>query len=121
MPVTLDMNSLRQAIERRDANMLISLYADDAQLQVIDHRHPPSSPLILRGKQAISDFLTDLCSRDVTHHVIDEVIGRDRLSFNEACQYPTGEKVLSASVLDLQNGQIVRQTMIQAWDESKEG
>lgn len=117
MPVTLDMDSLRQAIERRDANTLISLYADDAQLQVIDHLHPPSSPLELRGKQAISDFVADIFRRDIIHHVSDEVIGRDRISFNEACQYPSGEKVLSASVLDLQNGQIVRHTLIQAWDE----
>jgi hypothetical protein len=111
------MNTLRQALEQGNVNLLVGLYADDAQMQVIDRVHQPSAPLEFHGKQAIADFFNDIYHRNMTHHVIDEVVGKDRLSFNEACQYPGGERVLAASVLDLQNGKIVRQMTIQAWDE----
>ncbi len=116
-PVAMNIDTLRQASEQRNAELLISMYADNAVVQVVDKNNQPSSPLILRGKQAIAEFLKDICSRDMTHQVIDEVVGKDRISFNEACQYASGERVLSASVLDLQNGKIVRHVMVQAWDE----
>ena len=116
-PGTLDMNTLRQALEQHNADLLVGLYSDDAQMQIIDRIHQPSAPLKLRGKQEIADFLTGICSRDMTHQVTDEVVGKDRLSFNEACQYPSGERVLAASVLDLQEGKIVRQVTVQAWDK----
>jgi hypothetical protein len=112
----VDMSTLRQAIEQRNAELLISLYADTAHVQIIDSVHQPSSPLELRGKQAIADYLSDICRREMTHRIMDEVIGENRLSFNEACQYPGGERVLAASVLDLQNGKIIRQITVQAWD-----
>ena len=112
-----DIDTVRRAHEQRDADLLTSLYADDALVQVVDRNHPPSSPLELRGKQAIADFVRDICSRDMTHQVVDDVVGKDRLSFNVACQYASGELVLAASTCDLQNGKIVREVTIQAWDE----
>ena len=114
---TVDIDTVRQAHEQRNADLLTSLYADDALIQVVDRTHPPSSPLELRGKQAIADFWRDICSRDMTHQVIDEVIGKDRLSFDVACQYASGERVLAASMCDLHNGKIVREVTVQAWDE----
>src|SRR5438309_2105137 len=60
----------------------------------------------LSRKHAIADYLSDICQREMTHRVMDEVIGENPLSFNEACQYPGGERVLAATVLDLQNGKI---------------
>ena len=116
-PTTFDINTLRRASEQRNPDLLISLYADNAQMEVIDRLHQPSSPLELRGKQAIAEYLTDICRRDMTHRVVNEVVGENRLAFNESCQYPSGERVLAASTADLQNGKIVRQLMVQAWDE----
>jgi hypothetical protein len=118
-PVGVDMDTVRQAVEQRNVDMLVSLYADDAQMQIIDRVHQPSSPLEIRGRQAIATFLTDIYNRDMTHRVMDEVVGRERLSFNETCQYPGGERVLAASVCDIQNGKIVRQVTVLAWDETK--
>jgi hypothetical protein len=115
--VTTNMDTLRQGLEQRNAELLIAMYADNAVVQVVDKNHQPSSPLILRGKQAIAEFFRDVCSRDMTHQVTDEVVGKDRISFNEASQYASGERVLSASVLDFQNGKIVRQVIVLAWDE----
>ena len=115
--IAVDLNTLRQAIEQRDAELLVGLYADNAVVRIIDRFHPPSAPLELLGKQAISDFMHDIYQRDMTHRIEDEVVGENRLSFNEACQYPGGERVLAATVLDLQHGKIIQQITVQAWDE----
>lgn len=115
--IATDLNTLRQAIEQRDAELLVSFYADNAVVRIIDRVHQPSAPFELHGKQAISDYMHNICQREMTHRVEDEVAGENRLSFNEACQYPGGERVLAASVLDFQNGKIIRQTVVQAWDE----
>ena len=112
-----DIKTMRRAHEQRNADVLTSFYADNALIQVVDRTHPPSSPLEVRGKQAIADFWRGICSREMTHLVIDEVVGKDRLSFDVACQYATGERVLAASMCDLQNGKIVREVTVQAWDE----
>ena len=77
----------------------------------------PSSPQVLRGKEEISELLRDVCGRAMTHHVEDEVVGENRVAFNEACEYPDGLKVLTATTLELQDGKIVRQTNIETWDE----
>jgi hypothetical protein len=114
---TVDMDTLRQAIEHRDTNLLVSFLADNAELQLIDKTHQPKSPLELHGKKAVAEYLTDIYGRDMTHRVTNEVVGKDRLSFNEICQYPSGERVFAASVVDLQNGKIIREVTVEAWDE----
>ena len=116
-PVTTNMDTLREGLEQRNTELLIAMYADNAVVQIVDKNNQPSSPLILRGKQAIADFFRDVGSRDMTHQLTDEVVGKDRISFNESSQYASGERVLSASVLDLQNGKIVRHVIVLAWDE----
>lgn len=109
--------TMRRAIEQRNAEVLASLYADDAELRVVDRNQTPSSPLVLHGKAAIAEFLKDICERDMTHRIEQEVIGENRLAFLEACEYPGGCHVLCAAVMDLQAGKIVRQVNVQAWDE----
>jgi hypothetical protein len=74
----LDFEALRQAIENLDAELLVSLYADDAE---------------------------------------NEVVGAERVAFNEACEYPDGTKVLCAATLEVQEGKIYRQVNVEAWDE----
>jgi ketosteroid isomerase-like protein len=108
---------LRRALEQSDADLLLSLYADDAEMRVVDRNRPPSSPFELRGKSAIEAFWRDICGREMTHSIEREVIGSDRVSFVEACVYPDGCRVLSAMVLDLREGRIVRHLTVQAWDE----
>lgn len=113
----LDFEAMRRAIEESDYDALVALYADDAELRTVNRNSTPSSPQVLRGKEEISELLRDVCGRAMTHHVEDEVVGEDRVAFNEACEYPDGLKVLTATTLELRDGKIVRQTNIEAWDE----
>jgi ketosteroid isomerase-like protein len=113
----LDFEAMRRAIEESDYDALVALYADDAELRTVNRNSTPSSPQVLRGKKEISELLRDVCGRAMTHHVEDEVVGENRVAFSEACEYPDGLKVLTATTLELQAGKIVRQTNIEAWDE----
>ncbi len=46
----LDFESLRRAIEGRDADTLLGFYADDAEVRTVNRSATPSSPQVLRGK-----------------------------------------------------------------------
>ena len=72
---------------------------------------------MLRGKKEISEFWRDVCSREMTHRVENEVVAEDRIAFQEACEYPDGVRVLGAETLEVRDGKIVRQVNIEAWDE----
>jgi len=86
----LDFEVLRRAIEGRDADTLAGLYADEAEVLTVNRNTTPSSPNVLRGKEAIAEYLRDVCSREMTHRVENEVVGEYRVAFQEACEYPDG-------------------------------
>jgi ketosteroid isomerase-like protein len=112
-----DFEALRRGIEGRDAELLIGLYADDAELRIVNKSTPPSSPRELDGKEEIAEYLRDVCAREMTHRIEDEVVGGNRVAFKEACEYPDGIKVLTAMTLDVRGGKVVRQVNVEAWDE----
>ncbi len=112
-----DFEALRRGIEQLDAETLINLYADDAELHIVNKNTTPSSPRALRGKEEITEHLRDVCGRAMTHRIENEVVGENRVAFNEMCEYPDGTRVLAATMLDLQNGKIARQVNVEAWDE----
>ncbi len=116
-PGGLDFEVLRQAIEGRDAEALVGFYADDAEVLTINRTSTPSSPNVLRGKEAIGEYLRDVCSREMTHRVENEVLDEGRIAFQEACEYPDGTRVLGAETLEVRDGKIVRQVNVEAWDE----
>ena len=114
----LDFEAMRRAIEQSDFESLVSFYAEDAELLTVNRNTTPSSPEVLRGKEAIAERLEDVCGRAMTHRVENEVLGKDRIAFNEACEYQDGGiRVLAAATLDVRDGQIVRQVNVEAWDE----
>lgn len=113
----LDFETLRRAMEERDATTLAGLYAEDAELRVVNRNSPPSAPFVLRGREAISDYYHDVCGRAMRHRIGRQVVGEDHIAFNEECEYPDGTRVLCAAMLDVRDGKILRQTNVDAWDE----
>lgn len=114
---TVDGAAIKKAIEGRDGKLLSSFYNDDALVRVIDRNNPPSKPREIRGRAAISTFWDDICSRAMTHKVDTTITEGDNLAFMQACAYPDGTKVYCAAMVELKNGRIARQTVVQAWDE----
>ena len=114
---SFDTEALRRGIEERDAVTLLGLYAEDAELRVVDRNDQPSQPKILRGREAIGEYFADLYGRDMTHKIQRLVVGADNAAFVQSCRYPSGAQVLCIAVLDLKDGLITRQSSVQAWDE----
>ena len=110
--------TLRRALEGNTAATLLSLYADDAEIRVVDRNTQPSQPKVLHGRDEISSMLTDVYSRDIKTHKLEEcVIQGDRAAFTESCEYSDGVRVFAESMISLRDGKITEQTMVQAWDE----
>ena len=114
---TFDLAALKDAIERGDATGQLALYAPDAEVRLVDRITTPGSPRVLHGRDEIAGWIEDVCSRDMTHRVDQQVVGDGRAAFAESCRYPDGTNVLCMTVLDVEGGRIVRQLAIQAWDE----
>ena len=113
----MDLDALSRAIEERDAGSQLALYADDAVVRIVDRNHPPGAPQVLRGKDAIREWIEDVCSRDMTHQVNNAVSGPYRIAFTEDCTYPDGTKVLCSASAEVSEGKIARQLAVQVWDD----
>ncbi|WP_128374460.1 nuclear transport factor 2 family protein [Streptomyces cavernae] len=112
-----DAETLRRGIESQEPTVLLNLYADDAELRIVDHTAQPSHPKVMHGRSEIGEMLEDVYSRDMTHKVEQVVVQGDQAAFTESCEYPDGVKVLASSMLELRDGKIVEHTLLQAWDE----
>ncbi|MFF7993041.1 nuclear transport factor 2 family protein [Kitasatospora xanthocidica] len=117
-PAAFDTRALREGIERRDAEALLALYTEDAELRMVDRKTQPSHPLVMHGLEEIGAMLGDIYGREMTHKLEQVVVQGDHVAFMESCRYPDGVRVLMASMADLRDGRIVDQTSIQAWDET---
>ena len=112
-----DTETLRRGIEGQNATDLLSLYADDAEIRVVDRNTQPSHPMVMHGREQISEMLNDVYGREMTHKLEQCVVQGDHVAFTESCQYPDGVRVLANSMMSLRDGKIVEHTLIQAWDE----
>jgi ketosteroid isomerase-like protein len=113
----LDFETIRRGIEQLDAETLIGLCADDAELQAVNRYAPPSSPEVLRGKKEIAEHLRNVCGQDIKARVEREVVGEDGMAYILALKYPDDTRLLCTTVLDVRDGKIVREVGVRAWDE----
>src|SRR3954468_4256551 len=113
---TFDAGALKQAIEARDATALLGLYADDAEVELVDQQNPPSRPRRVQGKAALSEVFADVYGRDMTHAVGPVAANGDTLGYRVRCTYPDGLRVVCIAAAELRDGRIVRETCVQAWD-----
>ncbi|OIJ68868.1 nuclear transport factor 2 family protein [Streptomyces mangrovisoli] len=114
---TFDTEMLRRAVEGNTGNTLLALYADDAEIRIVDRNTQPSHPMVLHGRVQIAEMLNDVYSRDMTHKLEQCVMQGDRAAYSESCEYADGTRVLSESMITLRDGKIAEQIVIQAWDE----
>ncbi len=112
-----DLARLARAAEERDAATQLSMYGPDATVTIVDKVTQPGSPRVLRTHDEIQDWLEDTCGRDMTHKVTHRVNSEDAAAFTLACRYPDGTQILCASVIELSDGQVSDQTVVQVWDE----
>ena len=113
---TFDVTAFMQAIEGGDAGLQAHFYADDARLRVVDPDNPPSRPLILIGRSAIHDWISEGLTRTISHRVTSCTTGQGRLAITEEEQYRDGGSLFSALMAEISDHRISRQTVLQIWD-----
>ena len=114
---TFDLNAFKQAIEERDASVQLAMYAEDAEVTLVDCVDQPSTPRVLRGRGEIRTWIEDVCGRDMTHRVRHTVQDDSGIAFTEDCLHPDGKGVKCATLLEVDDGLVTRQIGVQAWDE----
>ncbi|MGH8945118.1 MAG: nuclear transport factor 2 family protein [Acidimicrobiia bacterium] len=112
-----DFERLRSSLENRDVEQLLGLYDRSATATVFNKHTPPSSPFQTSGWSEFETYIRDVCDRDLVHQVGNEVVGPKRVSYSETCTYPNGTKVVAANFLELNDGLITKQTVVETWDE----
>ena len=105
----LDFETLRWGMERRDPDLVLGFYAEDARLSIANAAAPQASPFELRGKAEIAKHLRAAFGQETSHRVEGEVAGGDRVTFRETCEYPDGGRVVVETTLEIEGGKIVRQ------------
>ena len=112
-----DFDAFTRAVQERDAATQAAMYAPDAAVTVIDRNTQPRAPRELQGIDEVRAWIEEVCGRDMTHRVQHTVADEHGAAFTLACRYPDGTNVACATVLELTDGQVARQTVVQVWDE----
>ncbi len=114
---TLDLDALRDAVKRDGLEALAEVLAGDVEFVQVDARTPPASPAVVRGREAMLDGVRDIAARGLGARIRDGFVAGDRAALTIECRYPTGELVVENALCELRDGQIVRWSGVQAWDE----
>jgi hypothetical protein len=107
----LDFESLRLAIEGKDPDALLSFYAEDAELRIVNAALPDGVAFELRGREQIERYLRAVCDQQMSCLLEGEaVFGEGSIGFVEVCEYPDGTRVAVRTTLEIADGLIRRQT-----------
>jgi hypothetical protein len=103
---TFDLASLSQAIQTGDCRHQLALFADDAELEIVDSATPAAPLGVLRGKPAIEQWLDIKSSRAVQFGVRDAVASPGRVQYTEECRYRDGSRLFFECTAEVRGGQI---------------
>jgi ketosteroid isomerase-like protein len=111
-----ELEALRRGYEDWDVQSLLDLYADDVELVQIDRDNPPSSPRVRHGKDIFKGMFEHCAAAGVKATVENMVAGDDRAAATITCEFPGGRKVVANSILELEDGLIVREREVLSGD-----
>jgi hypothetical protein len=110
-----DYGLLKRSFESWDLETLLALYAEDVEQIEMDDVTPPRDPRI-RHKDDLRQIFENGCRAGVKITVDNGVVGDDRAACTFTCSFDDGRRIVANSILDLRDGQIVRQFDVQARD-----
>jgi hypothetical protein len=93
---------------------MLGFYADDAQLSIVNADATRSSHFELRGKAEIGKHLRAVFGQETSRHSEGEVVGEERVTFREVCEYPDGSRILVETNLEVHGDKIVRHAEVVA-------
>ena len=68
---SFDLRGLIQSIESSNWRHQVALYAEHAQVQIIERDHPEHAPRIVTGRPAIARWIEEMVTPDIVHHIVD--------------------------------------------------
>jgi ketosteroid isomerase-like protein len=107
--VQFDVEAFKRAYEQWDIEALLDRYADDVELVQVDRDNPPSAPRVRQGKDVFKGMFEHCAAAGVKATVEHTIAGQDRAAATVTCEFPGGRKVLANSILEIQDGRIVRE------------
>ena len=103
-----DLDGLSYAVGARNAGYQLALYADDAEVEIVDADDPAVPIRVLRGKSDIREWLDSMSSGAVRYQVTDAEAHQNQLRFTEECLYPDGSDLRYECRAELYRGRITR-------------
>lgn len=110
--VSFDLAGLRRAIESGDALYRAALYADRAELRIVDSEQPADPPRVLKGRSAIAGWIDRMYGSDGKHRVLESAAEGERIRLVEERETADGLRVVYAIAAEVDRGQIVRETAV---------
>ena len=107
-----DLDGLRRAIESGDAFYRTALYADGAELRIVDSDQPATPPQILQGRSAIAHWIQSMYGSDDTHRVLESVTDGEQIRLVEERETADGLRLVYATAAQVDRGQIIRETAV---------
>jgi SnoaL-like domain len=114
-----DLEAFRRAVAASsdDPEGQLEFFHEQIEWIEIDQRTPPSSPAVLRGRNAVSEMLRGFTSRGIKATVSDALVAGDRGAIAICCEYPQGGLVREHALIQIREGKIARWEGVQAWDQ----
>jgi ketosteroid isomerase-like protein len=110
-----DIDLLKRSFEGWDVETLLGLYHDDCEQLEMDDVTPPAAPRI-RHKDELRQIFENGSRAGVKISVDNPVVGDERAACTFTCAFDDGRRIVANSILDLRDGQIIRQFDVQARD-----
>jgi hypothetical protein len=105
---TFDLSGLSKAIQSGDCQYQLALFADNAEVQIVDGAEPGAPLGVLRGKPAIEKWLGTVSSRAGQFRVKDAVASPGRVRYTEECHYRDGSELFFECTAEVRRGRISR-------------
>jgi hypothetical protein len=121
---------IEACLAAREFEQLADLYAEDALLEEVSATHPPSHPLVARGRAAILERMQRELLRDPVSgwgrrlgriEVVDAVETASSLAYVERWTFVAGDTVVAHHLARLHAGRIVHDRVLCAWDGAEPG
>ena len=113
---SFDVEAFKRAYETWDVETLLALYADDVEHIQIDRDNPPSAPRARQGKEVLAGMFEHCAGAGVKATVDNTVAGEGRAAATITCEFPGGRRVLANSILEIEDGRIVRERSVVSGD-----
>ena len=113
---TFDLAGYRDAAVAMDAQRWTAYFADDATWTEYRHSAPPRDPHVMRGCAEIGDYLSEVCTDDLTLEFGNEVLDERRAAYTLTCVLPDGRRIVENTILEHRDGLIVWLVEVEAWD-----